>query len=92
MTSAASVELDPDTSERLRKLADDRRRAPRALMKEAIEQYVDREEKRLAFQADARNAWRDYQSTGLHVTEDEADDWLKRLAGGEDSDPPECHG
>ena len=37
-------------------------------MREAIRQYLDREE--------ARAAWRDYQKTGLHRTGAEAAQWL----------------
>ncbi|WP_026363223.1 CopG family transcriptional regulator [Methylopila sp. M107] len=85
------LELDPETGERLRKLAEDRRSAPRALMKEAIEQYVDREERRNAFHADGRRAWEAFEKDGLHLTGDEADTWLDRVAAGEDVDPPACH-
>ena len=61
-------------------------------MKEAIEQYVDREEKRQSFRDDAQKAWDDYQATGLHLTAEEADAWLRKLAEGDDAEPPTCHG
>ena len=60
-------------------------------MREAIEQYVEREEKRESFKQDALRAWAEYQVTGLHVTQDEADAWLAKLESGEDADAPECH-
>jgi predicted transcriptional regulator len=60
-------------------------------MREAIEQYLDREEKRDAFHQDALSAWAEYQITGLHVTAEEADAWLARLEAGKDADPPKCH-
>jgi predicted transcriptional regulator len=60
-------------------------------MREAIEQYVDREERREQFRQDALAAWAEYQATGLHVTGEEADAWLARLEAGEDAEPPECH-
>lgn len=36
-------------------------------------------------------AWNDYQATGLHLTEEEADAWLASLEAGEDVEAPECH-
>ena len=54
-------------------------------MREAIAQYVEREEKREALKGDALRAWEDYQRTGLHLTFEEADAWLEKLeAGAED--------
>jgi predicted transcriptional regulator len=40
---------------------------------------------------DALAAWADYQATGLHVTAEEADDWLAQLEAGEDADAPPTH-
>lgn len=36
-------------------------------------------------------AWADYQSTGLHLTAEEADAWLAKLESGEHAVVPECH-
>jgi predicted transcriptional regulator len=60
-------------------------------MCEAVEQYVAREEKREQLRQDALKAWNHYQSTGLHVTAEEADAWLAKLEAGEDAEAPECH-
>ena len=86
-----SLKLDAETKARLQKLANARRRSSHWLMREAIEQYVDREERREQFRQDALAAWAEYQTTGLHVTAEEADAWLARLEAGEDVEPPECH-
>lgn len=86
-----SLKLDAETKARLQKLANARRRSSHWLMREAIEQYVDREERREQFRQDALAAWAEYQATGLHVTGEEADAWLARLEAGEDAEPPECH-
>lgn len=61
-------------------------------MREAIAQYVDREEQRETFRHDAVRAWAAYQETGRHLTLEEADAWLARLEAGEDAKVPECHG
>jgi len=94
MTSATArpvaVKIDPDIKDRLKRLADARHRTPHWLMREAIEQYVAREEKREAFRQDGIKAWEEYQRTGRHVTADEADAWLAQLEQGQDTEPPEC--
>jgi predicted transcriptional regulator len=60
-------------------------------MREAIQQYVDREEKREAFRQDGIRAWTEYQATGRHLTAKEADAWLAKLESDEGVEPPECH-
>jgi predicted transcriptional regulator len=61
------------------------------MMREAIQQYVEREEKREMFRQDGIRAWNEYQATGLHVTLEEADAWLAKLEAGHDVEPPDCH-
>jgi predicted transcriptional regulator len=87
-----NLELDAEIENRLLRLAEVRRQSAATLMREAIEQYVDREERREQFRHDACAAWTEYQATGLHVTGDEADAWLSRLEAGDDSEPPTPHG
>ncbi|HFO0273531.1 TPA: CopG family ribbon-helix-helix protein [Enterobacter asburiae] len=91
MATATSIKLDDDLKNRLQHLAESRRRSAHWIMREAITQYVEREEKREAYLRDAKNAWEDFQRTGLHITEEEADEWLAKLAAGNDVEPPECH-
>jgi predicted transcriptional regulator len=61
------------------------------MMREAIAQYLEREERREAFRQDGIRAWEEYQATGLHLIEAEADAWLAELEAGRDADPPACH-
>lgn len=89
--STTSVKLDPETKERIRQLASARRRSPHWLMREAIEEYVEREEKREQFRRDAETSWAHYRTTGLHVTREEADAWLSKLEAGKKTAPPKCH-
>jgi len=90
-SSTTSLKLDAETKQRIQQLADAQRRSAHWIMREAITQYVEREEKREALRQDALAAWDDYKTTGLHVTADEADAWLAKLEAGEDAEPPECH-
>ena len=86
-----AIKIDADTKERVKRLADARNRTPHWLMREAIREYVDREEKREAFRQSAIRAWDDYRAHGAHVTQAQADAWLAKLEAGKDVEPPECH-
>lgn len=88
---ATSLKIDDTLKSRVQQLASQRRRSPHWIMLEAIQQYVEREEKREAFKQDALRAWEDYQRTGLHLTLEEADAWLGKLEAGEDAELPKCH-
>ena len=88
--STTSLKLDVEIKERVRRLASARRRSPHWLMREAIEEYVEREEKREQFRQDALTAWAHYQATGLHVAAEEADAWLAKLEAGKNAAPPKC--
>ncbi len=89
--STTSLKLDIETKERIQRLAASRRRSPHWVMREAIEQYVEREEKREQFRQDGLAAWTHYQTTGLHATAAEADAWLAKLEAGKTVAPPKCH-
>jgi len=89
--STTSLKLDSEMKERVQRLAAARRRSPHWVMREAVEQYVDREERREQFHQDALAAWASYQATGLHLTAGEADAWLAKLEAGKDAAFPKCH-
>ena len=89
--STTSLKLDSGMKERVRRLASARRRSPHWVMREAVEQYVEREEKREQLRQDALAAWAAYQTTGLHVTAEEADAWLAKLEAGKRAVIPKCH-
>jgi predicted transcriptional regulator len=90
-SSTTSLKLDIEIKDRVKRLAIAQRRSSHWIMREAIAEYVTRAEKRQQFKQDALDAWAEYERTGLHVTEAEADAWLTRLAAGEDAPVPECH-
>jgi len=91
MAAATSIKLDDELKGRVQQLADARQRSSHWIMREAIKQYVAREEKREAFKQDALHAWEEYQRTGRHLTQEEADTWLQQLEAGDDTEPPACH-
>lgn len=86
-----SVKLDADTRIRIERLAEARHRSAHWVMREAISQYVDREEKREAFRQVTIKAWEEYQETGLHATAVEVDTWLASWGTENELPAPVCH-
>lgn len=86
-----AVKIDQETRDRVKRLAEARQRTPHWMMKEAIHQYLEREEKREALRQDALNSWKEYQDTGMHVGADEVAAWLESWGTDDELPPPECH-
>ena len=91
MATPTSIKLDDDLKGRVQHLAETRRRSAHWLMREAIEQYVEREERREAFKQDTVKAWEAYQATGLHATADEVEKWLDSWGTDSELPAPRCH-
>ena len=92
---AQTISIDLPLSEefkiRLQRLAETKHKTVEMLVHQAVEEYVDRQEKRDEFLRDTVESLEHYKRTGLHVTGEEMDEWLTRVAAGEDVDPPEPH-
>ena len=86
-----SVKLDDELKKRIQQLADVRRRSAHWIMREAIRDYVEREEVRESFKQEALSSWKVYQETGRHLTASEARDWLKTWGTDKETEIPECH-
>ncbi|MDO1529499.1 CopG family ribbon-helix-helix protein [Fulvimonas sp. R45] len=89
---AASVKIDDDLKERIQHLAGLRQRSAHWIMREAIQQYVEREEARESFRQEALASWQAYRETGRHVTGQEARAWLDTWGTGDEKEAPGCHG
>jgi predicted transcriptional regulator len=83
-TTTIGIKVDSALADRLRAVAEAVDRAPHWVAKRALEQFIDREEQRLALRAEDLERWERYVVTGESVSGDEADAWLRRVAGGED--------
>jgi predicted transcriptional regulator len=88
--STTSLKLESAMKERVQRLASAHRRSAHWIMREAVEQYVEREEKRERMRQDALAAWDHYRTTGLHATAGEADAWLAKLEAGKAAAVPKC--
>ncbi|MGO6668877.1 ribbon-helix-helix protein, CopG family (plasmid) [Rhizobium ruizarguesonis] len=91
MASPTSLKLDDELKGRVQQLAEVRRRSSHWIMREAIAQYVEREEKREALRQETLDAWDEFQATGLHVTGDEVEKWLSTWGSDDELSTPECH-
>jgi len=91
MATPTSIKLDDDLKGRVQHLAEARRRSAHWIMREAIEQYVNREEKQEAFKQDAVAAWERYQATGIHATAEDVEKWLKSWGKDDEESAPVCH-
>lgn len=88
---AVSVKLDGALKSRVQHLATRQRRTSNWIMREAIQQYVEREETRESFRQEALASWAAHQQTGQHLTVDESRAWLQTWGQTPDADVPMCH-
>lgn len=83
-----AIKLDLDIRERIKRLAEARHRSTHLMMRDAIAQFIEREERREPFRQEGIRAWNEYKATGLQVTLEEADKWMAKLEAGDDVAPP----
>jgi len=79
-TTTMGIKLDEKTRERLKKLGKTRDRSPHWLMKQAITQFLDKEERYELERLEDDERYQRYLDTGEHVTNDEMVGWLDQLA------------
>jgi predicted transcriptional regulator len=60
-------------------------------MREAITQYVAREEARESFKQEAVASWAAFQETGQHLTGQEVRAWLNTWGSKTETELPPCH-
>lgn len=88
---ATSVKLDDDMKSRIQHLADVRNRTAHWIMREAIRDYVEREEAKENFKQEALASWTAYKETGRHLTGQEVRNWLNNWGTDEEGEIPSCH-
>ncbi|MBC8017492.1 MAG: CopG family transcriptional regulator [Verrucomicrobia bacterium] len=85
------VKLTPELKDRLHNISTAKHRSPHFLMKEAILQYVEREEARERFNQETIESWETYQRDGQHITLNEMTAWLETWGTLEEMECPKCH-
>lgn len=91
MARPTSLKLDDDLKGRIEHLAESRRRSSHWIMREAISQYVEREEKRERLRQETEQAWDEFQATSLHATSEEVEKWLASWGTEDELPAPKCH-
>lgn len=79
-TTMVGVKLDDETRARLKKLGEAKRRSAHWLMREAIDRYLQAEERYEQEKAENLARWQRYLETGAHATHEEMTAWLDDLA------------
>lgn len=87
---ATSVKLDDDMKSRIQQLASARHRSAHWIMREAIRDYLEREESKESFKQEALSAWTAYQETGRHLSGRDVQDWLKSWGADQETAMPKC--
>ena len=86
-----SIRLDVTTRDRLSKIALSQKRTSHALAREAINTFIEKKESEAAWNQSCLDAVREYEETGLHVTNDEVMQWLDSWGTENELPPPKCH-
>ena len=88
---AIAVKLGDLERGRLAELAKVKQRSAHYLMREAIREYLEREEARQGFIAAAEASYVHYKETGMHVTLDEFAAWVDEVVVLPEATLPKCH-
>jgi len=81
-STTLGIKLDPATRERLKALAQRKDRATHWVIKQAIEEYLTREELAEAERAEDDARWQRYVTTGEAIPNAQVVAWLDELADG----------
>lgn len=89
--ATVTIKLDSSERDRIASLASIMKRTPHYLMKEAILEYVKREEARQNFIRAADASFEHFKETGLHITLDEFSTWVDEVQNNPDAPITACH-
>ena len=79
MSSTVGLKLDDETRARLGALAKVKDRSSHWLMKRAVMDYLDREERYESEKQEDLARWREYEQTGVYVSDDDMNQWFDEL-------------
>jgi len=88
---SVTIKLDESDRDRIAALASAKKRTPHYLMKEAILEYVKKEEARQNFIKAAEASFEHYKETGQHITLDEFSNWVDEVQHNPAAPVPACH-
>ena len=88
--STTTLKLDEAMKDRVKRLAEQRQRTPHWVMREAIAQYVAREEAKVSFHQEALASWQAFRETGRHLDAAELGEWLESWGTDSEKAAPPC--
>ncbi len=91
MAAQPNFKINSATRARIEQLAAMQDTTPDEIVRRAVDAYIVEEESEDELLTRAQVAWDDYQTTGLHLTGDEVDEWLAKIEAGENPPMPPCH-
>ena len=86
-----AVFLDAVLQEKVQQIMVLQRSSFNNIVSQALREYIEREEKKIAFQQEAMTAWQNFQQDGLHLTDDEVASWLATWGTEKETEIPKCH-
>jgi len=89
-TETMSVKLKSQDRARLKQLAEARKRTPHWLAKEAISQFLEREEAIECFRQESLEALKELRRTGESVPNEQVMDWLDSWETEDETEAPTC--
>ena len=87
-TTTIGIKVDEETRRRLKELATAKNRTAHWLVKEAVSEYLAREEVVEKERVEDQRRWDHFVMTGEAVEHDRVRDWLQSLADGKDEECP----
>ena len=87
-TKSMAVKLPEHDRERLNTLGKVKKRTPHWLAKEAINQYLDREEKAEQFRQETMDRWEEFCRTGQSVPNEAVMAWLESWGSESEHEAP----
>ena len=90
-SGSVTIQLDDADRSRIASLASAKMRTSHYLMKEAILDYVRKEEARQNFIAAAESSFEHSKETGLHIGLDEFNTWVDQVQDNPGEPVPACH-
>jgi len=88
MVTTQGIKLDDATRQRLTELGKKKQRSPHWLMRTAIEQFLEKEERYEQEKREDMERWENYRLHGRAIPQDEAAKWLGDLAHGKSAPCP----
>lgn len=89
-TKPMAIKLPQQERERLQKLGEAKKRSAHWLAKEAISQYLDREEAAERFKQESLDRWEEYCHTGKSVPHDVVMRWIESWGTENELEAPKC--